>query len=196
MRLLRAYLSCVLSTAVLLARHQLRLPRRNVGRTLTFADQSTSRVYRETVRHGAPTTQPTLLVVRFQLRLVGRSRLMHALFRAESILNTVLFAGFPGFRSKLWATDEQTGVYRGVYEWDGAEQASDYATAITALLRRLSVRGSVHSHLVPGVRRDDFLRDPGIVGPASAESTQLWWQLSRVSMGVAILGRREGRPLP
>jgi hypothetical protein len=178
-RMLRAYASCALATVVLLARHQLRLPKHNVGCELEFADGTVSRVYRETVRVGAPTRTPTLLVVQFQLRLVGHSRLMHALFRAESILNTPLFAGFPGFRSKLWVTDERTGVYRGVYEWDGADQAGNYAAAITALLRLLSVRGSVRSHLVPGARRDDFLRDPMIIGDSQAVPSQLWWRLRR-----------------
>jgi hypothetical protein len=179
MRILRAYLSCMLTTAALLGRHRLRLPRQNVGRELTFADGTTSRVYRETVRVAAPTPRPTLLVVQFRLRLIGDSRPLHALFRAESILNTVLFAGFPGFRSKLWATDGRTGVYRGVYEWDGADRAHSYATAITALLGLLSVQGSVRSHVVPGVRRDDFLRDPGIAGDEVTEPSQLWWQLRR-----------------
>jgi hypothetical protein len=177
-KILRAYLACVWATAVLLARRQLGLPTHNVGRELAFVDGTTSRVYRETVRSGAPTPRPTLLVVQFQLRLVGRSRLLHSLFRAESILNTPLFAGFPGFRSKLWVTDEWTGVYRGVYEWDGADRAAEYADAITALLRLLSVPGSVGSHVVPGIRRDDFLSDPGIVGDAP-EHSQLWWRLRR-----------------
>ena len=174
---LRAYASCALVTARLLARRQLRLPAGNVGRRLEFADGTTSRVYRETIRTGAPTAQPTLLVVQFKLRLIGRSRLMHALFRAESILNTVLFAGFPGFRSKLWATDEQTGVYRGVYEWDGAEAARSYATTLTALLRLLSVAGSVQFHIEPGIRRDEFLRNPHVVGAVGSDQAQRWWRL-------------------
>jgi hypothetical protein len=176
MRTVLAFGSSAVVTARLLVRHQLRLPPGNVGRRLTFADGTTSRVYRETVRHGAPTTHPTLLVVQFQLRLVRRSRLLHALFRAESIANTPLFAGFPGFRTKLWATDERTGIYRGVYEWDGAEQAHSYATTLTALLRLLSVKDSVRFHVEPGIHRDDFLRDPGVVGEiVSAE--QGWWRL-------------------
>jgi hypothetical protein len=32
------------------------------------------------------------------------------LFRRECVLHTPLFAGFPGFRSKLWIDDTETGV--------------------------------------------------------------------------------------
>jgi hypothetical protein len=176
MRNVRAFASSALVTASLLARRQLRLPEQHVGRRLVFADGTTSRVYRETVRLGAPTTHPTLLVVQFQLRLVGHSRLLHALFRAESIANTSLFAGFPGFRSKLWATDERTGVYRGIYEWDGPDSAFSYATTLTALLRPLSVEDSVRFHVEPGIHRDDFLRYPEVGGKHTAPA-QGWWRL-------------------
>jgi hypothetical protein len=171
---------------VLLARHQLRLPKRHAGRELRFADGTTSRVYRETVRAGVGTADPALLVVRFRLRLLGNSRLLHALFRVESILNTPLFAGFPGFRSKLWATDRRTGFYRGVYEWDGVAAATFYATTLCGLLRVLSEPGSVNFHVVPGVRRDDFLRDPGVV---AAGSEPAWcWLLDSASVEPHLIG--------
>lgn len=182
-----SFVRCGVVTMVLLARHQLTLPDQHVGRELRFADGTTSRVYRETVRAGVGTADPALLVVRFRLRLVGDSRLLHALFRVESILNTPLFAGFPGFRSKLWATDRRTGFYRGVYEWDGAEATRSYATTLCGLLGLLSVPGSVSFHVVPDVRRDDVLRDPGIVA-ATAEPDQ-WW----LPDGAGPTGRTAGR---
>ncbi|MDQ3886111.1 MAG: YdhR family protein [Actinomycetota bacterium] len=176
-QVIRAFLSSVLATGTMLARGQLRLPGENVGRRLTFEDGTTSRVYRETVRRGVPTREPALLVVQFQLRLVGHSRLLHALFRGESIANTPLFAGFPGFRTKLWATDEQTGIYRGVYEWDGTERARTYATTLSTLLRLVCVRGSVRFHVEPGIQRDEFLRDPRIVGDFEPVQSEQWWRL-------------------
>jgi hypothetical protein len=181
-RRLAAFGSSARVTARLLLRGQLRLPAGQVDRRLTFADGSRSRVYRETRRLGAPTRHPALLVVRFRLRLVGRSRIMHALFRAESIANTPLFAGFPGFRSKLWATDPETGVYRGVYEWDGAQRAESYVTTLAALLRPVCVPGSVGYHIEPGIRRDDFLRGPGVVGSGDIVPSDRWW---RLRVGVA-----------
>ena len=65
----------------------------------------------------AVTDEPVVLVVAFRLRWVrGRG---HALFRAESLLNTPLFVGFPGFVSKLWVAHDEGHVYRGVYQWNG-----------------------------------------------------------------------------
>jgi hypothetical protein len=167
-----AYVRSVVTTFALLLGRRLALPRRHVDRRLRFADGTRSRVYRETVRRDVRTDEPALVVIRFRLRLTGHSQVLHALFRVESLANTPFFAGFAGFRSKLWCTDVDGGTYHGVYGWDGPARARRYAVAMTALLRPLSVPGSVAYHVEPGVRRDDFVDavDPRATGEA-------WWQL-------------------
>ena len=122
---------CFVRSMLMLARGQLRWPRDNVGRIVRFADGTSARVYRETVLPGAP-RDPCFLLVSFRLRLVrGRG---HGWFRAESILNTPLFVGFPGFTSKLWLANDSRGIYRGLYEWDGADQAEHYARSLWRVL--------------------------------------------------------------
>jgi hypothetical protein len=112
---------CVVSTARLLARRRIRQPTSHVGDVLEFANGTKAAVYRETVVEGNRVSSPTALVVCFRLRWVrGRG---HRLFRAESLLNTPLFVGFPGFVSKLWLRHDRNGDYRGIYEWDGSERA-------------------------------------------------------------------------
>lgn len=73
----------------------------------------------------------------------------HALFRAESLLNTPLFAGFPGFVSKLWMAHDENGVYRGFYQWNGAERADAYVRALWWVLALVSDRSSIRSHHIP-----------------------------------------------
>jgi hypothetical protein len=98
---------CALVASGLLARRQLSQPPEQVDLVLGFADGTHARVYRETVRAGGRTDAPAVLVVGFRLRGVrGRG---HALFRAESLLNTPLFVGFPGFASKLWLAHDEAG---------------------------------------------------------------------------------------
>src|SRR5436190_12570183 len=98
---------CVATTARLLARRRIRMPTDHVGQTLRFADHTSARVYRETTVAGPAgadhqgAREPCVLVVTFRLRWV-RGRLGHGAFRVESLLNTPLFVGFPGFVSKLW----------------------------------------------------------------------------------------------
>src|SRR5262245_45796041 len=78
---------------------------------------------------------------RFRLRWVhGRG---HRLFRLESLLNTPLFVGFPGFVSKLWLAHDENRVYRGLYEWDGPDLAEAYVRALWWALIVVSERDSI-----------------------------------------------------
>jgi len=116
-----------------------------------------------------------VLIVEFRLRLVRGTG--HALFRAESLLNTPLFVGYPGYVSKLWVANDQHGVYRGVYEWDGPARAENYARCLWRVLELVSVPGSIHYRVLPGLRRDDVLADPRAIDRIAPDDTAAWWRL-------------------
>jgi hypothetical protein len=147
----------VVATLGLLARGRVRSPHRRVGAVLTLPEGTRSVVFRETRIEGARRWPPAVLIVEFRLRLLGSRRFLHALFRVGCLVNTPLFAGFPGFRTKLWMADVGTGAYRGLYEWDGANLAEDYASALARILQPLSVRDSVRYRVIPDVRLDAYL---------------------------------------
>ncbi len=166
---------CVAATLTLLSHGRLRQPLRHRGRILGFADGTAARVFRETRVAGAAPLEPCVLLVTFRLRAVrGRG---HLLFERVSLLNTLLFAGFPGFVSKLWIGHDDAGCYRGLYEWDGADRAEEYVAALSRVLGRVSVPGSVTHRVLPGVRRDEVLADPARSMTATPEDAEAWWRL-------------------
>ncbi|MFF6813578.1 hypothetical protein ACFZAG_27390 [Streptomyces sp. NPDC012403] len=169
----RAVAACFLTTFALLSRHRIRLPKEHVGRRLDFADGTGARVYRETRLGSGLAKDPCTLVVVFRLRLVRGPA--HALFRRESLLNTPLFVGFPGFTSKLWLAHDERDRYRGVYEWDGPRRAEHYARSLWRVLALVSVPGSIRYAVVPGLRRDDVLADPRLVEAPEPEASA-WWR--------------------
>ena len=174
---LRSLASCVVSTVRLLRQRRMHLPAGQVGMRLRFADGTSARVYRETVIDRGATQDPCVLVVEFRLRAVrGRG---HAVFRWESLLNTPLFAGFPGLVSKLWLASDERGRYRGLYEWDGPRRAEHYARALWRVLALVSVRGSIQYMVLPGLCRDELLRRPQLLAGVAADSA--WWRLVEVS---------------
>jgi hypothetical protein len=155
---LPALARCAVTTARLMARRQLHQPTQYLGRRVRFADGTTGVVYRETVIDHGIVSEPAVLLVEFRLRGVhGRG---HAVFRAESLLNTPLFAGFPGFVSKLWMAADERGRYRGLYQWDGAHSADQYVRALWWVLALVSNLPSIRYHVVPGAWRDDALTSP------------------------------------
>ena len=131
-------------------------------------------MYRETVVDRGDTRDPCVLLVEFRLRAVRGWG--HAAFRRESLLNTPLFVGFPGFVSKLWLADDERGRYRGLYEWDGPRRAEAYARALWRVLALVSVPGSIHYVVLPGMRRDDLLGRPDVLGGPAA-----WWHMTGAS---------------
>jgi hypothetical protein len=167
----RSLARCVVETVRLLATNQIRQPTDHLGDVLSFGDGTSARVYRETVVPRDRIVEPTALVVEFQLRWVRGWG--HALFRAESLLNTPLFVGFPGFVSKLWLTQDQRGAYRGVYEWDGPEPAHAYARALWWVLALVSRRGSIHYAVVSGCTRAGLLAGGG-------DEDGAWWRVNAV----------------
>jgi len=169
------FASCVRVWGGLVARRRLISPKENLGARLRFADGSSSFVFRETAVTGAATSAPALLVIQFRLAALGSSGLLHAAFRRECVLHTPLFAGFAGFRSKLWIDDVDSGVYRGVYEWQGGDLARHYAARMVALLAPFSNAGTARHQVVEGLRRDDFLIHPELA-PSHIEGD--WWRLA------------------
>ena len=166
-------LRCALATVGMLRRGDLRWPRGNVGRRIRFADGSTGRVYRETATVGAA-ADPCVLVVCFRLRAVrGRG---HRWFRRESILNTPLFVGFPGFASKLWLGHDENGRYRGFYEWDGPERAERYARSLWRVLALVSEPGSIDYRVLARLRRDEVLADPTVLDRPEPVEPDAWWR--------------------
>jgi hypothetical protein len=133
-------------------------PRARRGTRVRLDSGGVFEVFRETTVAGLPVERPAVLAVRFHLRAMGpRQRRLHRLFQRVCILTTPFFVRTPGYRTRLWAHDAQTGDYAGVYQWDGADRAEAYAHSLAPILRALSRRGSVSYRIYAGERLDDHL---------------------------------------
>lgn len=167
---------CIARSGLMLVRGQVHLPSEWVGRRVRFGDGTVGRVYRETAVDTRP-VDPCVLDVCFRLRAVRGGA--HRLFEWESLLNTPLFVGFPGFATKLWVAHDDNGTYRGLYEWDGAERAEAYARALWRVLQLVSVPGSIHYRVLQGKRREDVFTelDGGSREPAVAAASGEWWEV-------------------
>ena len=96
------------------------------------------------------------------------------MFRAESLLNTPLFVGFPGYVSKLWLAHDEHRRYRGIYEWDDPAARRGLRPRPLAGTRLVSVRGSIHHVVLPGLHRDELLGDPARHGGGNGAAQ--WWR--------------------
>ena len=81
--------------------------------------------------------------------------------------------------SKLWLTNDENGFYRGVYQWDGSARAIAYVRSLWWVLSLVSVRGSIHYIVLPGMWRDIVLQDPRVLDDVISDRSA-WWRLTQV----------------
>ncbi|MCX5046341.1 hypothetical protein OG921_24515 [Aldersonia sp. NBC_00410] len=155
---LHAVAQSVWQFGVLLVAGRIHQPRANIDAVAAIPDGTHGRVYRETTVDGPPAAEPVVLVVEFRLR--GVHGWGHRLFRWESLFNTPMFVGFPGFVSKLWLAHDERERYRGIYDWDGARSADFYAKSLSWVLVLVCVPGSISYEIVEGRKRNDWIELP------------------------------------
>jgi hypothetical protein len=145
----------------LLARRRLHLHRERIGDVVSLPDGRRFRIYRESSSSEPHSGRQVTLMMWFRLRWVPPgARLRAYLFERESILNTMLYAGFEGYRTKLWTVDHTTNDYAGFYTWCGREAAERYSWYAMRMLRPISVPGSL------GCQINDDTELPAWASPA------------------------------
>ena len=144
---------------VLLIRGRIHQPRQHVGQRLDFANGAGARVCRETAVDQPRRDEPAVVV--FEYRLWFKQSWVQKLYlRVSGVLITPFLAGLPGFVSKLWLTYDETAVYGGVYEWDGARRAELSAQVIQWILPGVAVPSSIAYQVIPNQNPDQYLAQP------------------------------------
>ena len=82
-----------------------------------------------------------------------RFNFAHGSSRQNKLLSLIpipFIAGLPGFRSKTWAIQKDTGGFQGIYEWDSAQDAENYKKSFAIkLMTKRAVPGSVSFRINP-----------------------------------------------
>lgn len=145
-----------------------------LGQSLRMSDGRTYVPFRHTrkaVEGWSHAHEPAVLQPRFHLRFMpARRRRLHALFRVVCIVTTPFFVGLPGFRSKLWMVDPETGDFAGLYEWDDAPTATAYAEGLSKILRLLSAPGSVSYEVCEDTTVEQYLEAASATATAEVGS--------------------------
>ena len=87
------------------------------------------------------------VIFKVRFRVANMTSEQNKLF---SILPIPFFVGLPGFRSKLWMLDRNTGDSQGVYKWDTLQEAQNYANSFAMkFMTRRAVVGSISHEVRP-----------------------------------------------
>ncbi len=125
---------------------RLHFPRHRIGESVTMEDGEIFTVFRHViVIPSSNQGEPPRAVFRVRFRVANMSPQQNKRF---SLIPIPFFIGLPGFRSKLWMTNETTGFNQGVYEWNTIQDAQNYANSFAMkFMEKRSVPGSI-SHQI------------------------------------------------
>jgi hypothetical protein len=78
--------------------------------------------------------------------------------RRLSLIPTPFIVGFPGFRTKIWTIEEGSGTFQGIYEWDCAQSAADYAESLAIRMMKMrAVPDSLDQEIIPNTGVNEYL---------------------------------------
>jgi len=127
---------------------RLHFPRERIGEAFTLGDDQLFTIFRKVIidpPKGQKAKTGALFRVRFRV-----SDMTPEQNKRFSILPIPFFIGLPGFRSKLWMLDHTTGESQGVYQWDTAGDARNYANSFAMkFMTRRAELGSISYEVRP-----------------------------------------------
>lgn len=112
----------ILKTIGLLLMGRVRFPKKQVGTTIVVEGKEYT-IFRQVVMK-PKVTQPEVPEGVFRVWFSTKMSVSGAI--RFSMLTLLGFIGLPGFRSKLWVVNKNTGEFGGIYEWDTVQDAYNY----------------------------------------------------------------------
>lgn len=146
---------CLLVALGYLLRGRVRHRRLSIGQILRMSDGRPYTVFRHvTLDVGdSPPADLPVLMVRFRF-----ARGSPAVNRWLSLLPIPFIVGFPGFREKLWLADQETGYWRGVYQWESDAAAAAYQKSfVLSVMTRRAEPGTVCTEVAAHGRLSEYV---------------------------------------
>jgi hypothetical protein len=95
----------------------------------------------------------TVFVVGFKF-----ARLSFKANKLASIIPMLLIAGFPGFRQKIYAVNEQNGYWQGMYQWRSEAHLKAYLKCfVFRMMNRRALEHSISTQIYPGKTIEELI---------------------------------------
>lgn len=130
-----------------LLRGRYHFPKDRIGEIIEYEGQKFT-IFRQMILDpGAKERGDPQAIFQVRFRIANMSPQRNKIFSRFTI---PFFSGLPGFRTKLWLLDEQTGDNMGIYEWDTPEDAAFYSQSFAMrFMTNRSVPGTAKFEIIP-----------------------------------------------
>ena len=83
----------------------------------------------------------TIFIVSFKF-----ARLSHKANKIASIIPMLLITGFPGFNTKIYAVNYETGYWQGLYQWESKQALEEYKRSfVFRMMNKRTISNSLSS---------------------------------------------------
>ena len=128
----------VLRTLGLVLTGRIGFPKTLAGRMVTRRDGKRFVIFRQAVAAPGPAPEgEKAAVLCFRFRFAAGTP---ALNRRLSLIPIPLIVGYPGFRTKIWSLNDETGAFIGLYEWDSMADLEGYLGSLAIRLMKKARR--------------------------------------------------------
>lgn len=104
---------------------RIQFPKDRIGEIIIGDDGRPFQIFRQVIIKSSQTQeQHHNAIFKVNFKLAEMSPQKNIKF---SLLAIPFFIGLPGFKSKLWMIDKESGYFQGIYEWDTKEHAERYS---------------------------------------------------------------------
>ena len=136
----RGPFASIVRAIYLLMQGRIHFPKNRLGETIDEGEEF--EVFRYmTLDPGQDQSEKPGAVFKVRFRFASMSPEMNI---RTSLIPIPFIVAQPGFRSKMWALDRESGEFQGIYEWDTVASAENYWTSFPMkLMKRRAVPESL-----------------------------------------------------
>ena len=125
---------------------RLHFPEDRIGEVIEAENGQKYTIFRQMYKDVGPGEEKPQAIFKVCFHVTNMSPERNKVF---SLFTIPFFAGLPGFRSKLWLVDEESGGNMGIYEWQTAEDAQNYSQSFAMrFMSRRSIPGSAKYEII------------------------------------------------
>jgi hypothetical protein len=112
-------------------------------------------VFRHMSLERVKSDSPAIFIVRFTFK-----NLTEKANRRASLIPVPLIGGFPGFMDKVWMSNEKTGYWQGLYQWESIEDLEEYKKSfVLGVMNKRAISESLSYEIIPNTLLEDYIAD-------------------------------------
>jgi len=135
---------------------RLKLNKEHVGTELVDKQGRIFRIFRNILSqppYSSP--EPIVFIVSFKF-----ARLSHKANKVASFIPMLLIAGFPGFIQKMYAVNDQSGYWMGMYEWKSIQHLEAYKRSfVFRMMNKRAISSSIMMADYENTRLEDIINN-------------------------------------